>query len=267
MADEPRTTSDKGGTRRMISQSLTDRGLTRVRNEDAGCAIINDHLTLLCIADGMGGYENGEYASSEIIRTVRCWAAMHQNEGTGGQILDSFLNCIQNANKTIFNTYNQGQSVCGSTIAALLVGEGVSAVINVGDSHVYRKRGFRFEQLSTDDVWQNQPDIADLKLSFDQLRSHADYGKLTAAVGTDQELIPHVRSIPVRKQDVFLLCTDGVYKTCDERWLGHIVNPAFAGNSPRKTTEHLEHIVTDIKSEVYRKGAPDNLTVIVAQVQ
>lgn len=251
----------------MISQSLTDRGLTRVRNEDACCAIINDHLTLLCIADGMGGYENGEYASSEIIRTVRCWAAMHQNEGTGGQILDSFLNCIQNANKTIFNTYNQGQSVCGSTIAALLVGEGVSAVINVGDSHVYRKRGFRFEQLSTDDVWQNQPDIADLKLSFDQLRSHADYGKLTAAVGTDQELIPHVRSIQVRKKDVFLLCTDGVYKTCDERWLGHIVNPAFAGNSPRKTTEHLEHIVTDIKSEVYRKGAPDNLTVIVAQVQ
>lgn len=142
MTDICHTTRDESNPHVLICRALTDQGLVRSGNEDAYYTYTTDRLSLICVADGMGGHENGEYASAEIIRCVRLWSQQYQHTvlQPQGQLIESFLSCIQDANASILATYNQGTSICGSTVTALLIGDGVAAVINVGDSHAYRKR-------------------------------------------------------------------------------------------------------------------------------
>ena len=228
------------------TESYTDKGLMAEINQDALLIAEGNRVSVLCIADGMGGHEHGEIASRMIVDGISEWhktAEKSKNEESFMDLLDDFENKLTSINRILYLDYNK-KSICGSTLVALLIYEHTFAIFSAGDSRIYRKHGFSFSQLTTDDVWQNQPMV---KREFDssQIKSNLNYGKLTKAVGVSDYISLSRVTGTIRKGDIFFLCCDGVYKYIEEKKLRKYV-----------TKPEL------LKKSILSSGAPDNYSFI-----
>lgn len=246
---------------RLTVGSLTDTGLMRTINEDSIFCKKGDGIHIFCVADGMGGHAHGEKASGEIIEAIKKWEMSFYPEKYDCdfiKILDGFGNCLQDVNGKIYRQYN-AEEVCGSTVAALLIYEGFYAVFSLGDSRIYRMRRFRFEQITTDDTWQNSADVFGC-MDDVAMRLDSRYDKLVKAVGIRENVVFHRMTDRLRRGDTFLLCSDGIYKTCDLRVLRRICAGMAFGYG------RAEEKMKKIKICAYQKNAPDNLSAILVHV-
>src|SRR6201984_399952 len=120
----------------------TDTGKKRRRNED-------DYVVeppLFAIADGMGGAQAGELASSLAAGAVR---------GEGGALGRGerrFTEMIQEPNRRVYQRSSQDAAVSGmgTTMTVALVADGNVVFGHVGDSRAYLIRDGRLEQLTED---------------------------------------------------------------------------------------------------------------------
>ena len=115
----------------------TDTGKKRRRNEDAYVV----EPPLFAIADGMGGAQAGELASSLAAGAVR------EDEGTAGSGERRVTQLIQEANRRVYQRSSQdaAASGMGTTLTVALVGDGTVAFGHVGDSRAYLIRDRRLE--------------------------------------------------------------------------------------------------------------------------
>lgn len=206
---------------KIIYDSYTDKGAVREINQDSIYAYINvdEKMAIFCVADGMGGHIDGEKASTRIVECLTEWAENYYDskyEGSTEKAAIDIEACIVEANRSVFTEYNQSGSVCGSTIALLYIHESTYIMLHVGDSRIYRKRGFRFECMTRDDTWENQFDYRE-RYTLQDLRKRPEYGKLVKAVGVREKLIPNIQTGEIKSRDRFLLCSDGLYKFCSEK--------------------------------------------------
>ncbi len=247
---------------KLLYQSMTDKGLVRDINQDAIFTYENedDGFALFCVADGMGGHENGEIASSCIVEEIKKWCVGFYSakyECEFRNIVDSFRKLLSYINEMIYISYNK-TGVCGSTLTMLLLYKRQFAVFSVGDSHIYLKRKISFSKLSKDDVWENNATNIE-GLSKKEIKNHPDYGKLTKAVGVSPALIPSIYTDNVYRNDIFLLCSDGVYKYCKERFLNRMLTQYLIGVSP-------ENIQRNIVIKVNKNKAEDNYSYIMVKI-
>ena len=242
---------------------LCETGLVRKENQDAFFEHISSSISVFCVADGMGGHANGKRASNAITIGIREWVdGFYAEKYKLGflEILDDFEKKLSAVNQQIFRFYNVGQT-CGSTLAVLLIYEKYYAVLSMGDSRVYRKRGFSFVQLTKDDTWQNSDQVP-VGISNIDIKKHSNYDKLVRALGTQESFIPHGQTDQLKVGDMFLLCSDGIYKYCDKKVLEKIV-----GRQLWKTGETLEERLQQLQVSVIGRGAPDNYTAILVSVK
>lgn len=244
----------------MVFAQKCDVGLKREINQDSVlcCADPIYDMYLYVVADGMGGHTDGEKASGEITSALKRWwddfgAADYHDDFR--RILAELQNCIYDANVSIFQKYNQN-TICGSTCIVLLIYKGNFAVFNAGDSHIYRKRGFKFEPLTIDDTWENQALIRD-RYTKEQIERHPHFGKLVNAIGTGPEAKISVKSDVLADKDTFLLCSDGLYKYCSEKKIKKIMSKFSGKNS--------QNCVDELFEEVVKNGAGDNVSIILAK--
>ena len=240
---------------------LTDRGLQRQQNQDSVLAYTSDSLGLYCIADGMGGYENGEQASKCIIQYLNSWTEKFEHTTRVGgfvSIMKELESCIDQANESIFHQYNN-DATCGSTVSLLAVYEDCYGMINIGDSRIYKRHALSFRQVTVDDVWENDPD--NIKgLNKEKLSLHPQYGKLSEAVGVKEQIFPNLLTGSVKSGDKFLICSDGIYKNVTMHQLKSACGLIRGKASMEKGAQQL-------KRAVYENGASDNLSVIIVEVK
>ncbi|MBQ9437054.1 MAG: serine/threonine-protein phosphatase [Lachnospiraceae bacterium] len=240
----------------------TDRGLVREVNQDAIYSYSGENLSLFLVADGMGGHSRGEKASGAIAECVKEWSNnFYPAKYANGfpEILADFEKKIAEANARHISYIGKGE-ICGSTMVALMFYREYYAVFSIGDSRVYRRRGWDFEQLTRDDVWQNSGDLPG-GMSAEDIRRHADFDKLTKAFGVGESLILQRMTDKIKKGDFFLLCSDGVYKFVPEDFLKKTLS---AGLFAKKTT--IKEKIETIKKKVLERGASDNFSMILVQV-
>lgn len=231
------------------SQHYTDIGLLASVNQDSILDIPGDILSVFCVADGMGGHEHGELASQAITDRISKWYCDISSEKTNRRftdLIDNFESALEEANKQIYTGYNR-DGICGSTVVALLIYRDKYAVFSAGDSRVYHKRGLKFTQITSDDVWQNTQ-ITDWEA--DDLQSDPKYGKLTKSVGVSESVTFSRITGQVKKNDDFFLCCDGVYKCVQA-----------------KTLKRFYSKTEDLKKAIVIAGAPDNYSFINVQVR
>lgn len=238
--------------------SVCDTGLVRKRNQDSILVYQNDpaQMGAFLVADGMGGYADGERASSAIVNGMWDWLKGLPEPDlntTAASLLLEARQKMTEINRFIWQEWNQGQ-VCGSTCVLLLIRKERFGILTVGDSRVYRRRGRRFELLTQDDVWENQSEVR-RQYSEEALRRHPNYGKLLRAVGNSPDLSCDTQGGEIAAGDLFLLCSDGVYKMCPPRFLERETR------SFRKRP--LDEIRDEIMDEVRRGGARDNASLIL----
>jgi type VI secretion system protein ImpM len=213
----------------------------RVRNINQDSFVERTHVGLWAVADGLGGHRDGEIASREVCDAL----AQVEASSSFETMIENACERVQSVNDHLLRSAARSLrgDRCGSTVVALLVRDRSCAVIWAGDSRVYRWRSGRLEAL-TDDHSAGGSDAMG--------RQESHY--VTRAVGVESKLLIDVRRDDVRDGDRFLLCSDGLTRIIPEpqieRWLG--------GPDIRATVDGLIQATLDA-------GAPDNVTVLIAQ--
>lgn len=228
--------------------SASDVGLVRGTNED--CLLARPPVFV--VADGMGGHAAGEVASALAV------AAFESLAGQETVTPEAIQNAVLSANATIVETARDDQAGMGTTIAgiALVSSGGVEHwfVFSVGDSRVYRSADGTLAQITVDHS-EVQELVAAGELTADEARTHRSRSVLTRSLGMDPP--PEIDSwlLPVVPQDIFVICSDGVYAEIGEGG----IRDALARPS---ATEFAQNVV----DAAVTSGGHDNATAVVVRV-
>ena len=228
--------------------AVTDTGRRRRHNEDA----YDCEPPLFAVADGMGGAQAGELASSLAAAALR-------DEGSGleggEQRVDEL---IQEANRRVYRRQTEDAEVSGmgTTMTVALVDEGHVAIGHVGDSRAYLIRDHRLEQL-TDDHSLVAELVRSGKLSPEEAESHPQRSVITRALGTDPDVDVDTFSVETRPGDLFLLCSDGLTSMVDDETI------------LREVERHRDDLRTAAKALVRaanKGGGEDNITIVFFEI-
>lgn len=227
-------------------------GLQREGNEDSGFV----SQSVLAVADGMGGYVGGEIASSTVINNLAEVSKVLVNPDLDNDSREALLSdSINEMDAAIAEIGAQRPELIGmgTTLTSLSLFNNFVLLLHVGDSRAYRIRGTKIEQISHDHtVVQELVDQG--RLTLDEIAEHPQRSFLTQALMGKQNLTPILIAYPVEKGDRFLICSDGLTVAVDD------------GAIAKALQQDLETAVNSLIDLTYKNGAPDNVTVIAAEI-
>jgi PPM family protein phosphatase len=231
--------------------SLAAHGVThpgrRTTNEDA--FLVDANLGLFVVADGMGGHNAGEVASSLAVKAIGEFLA----DGTPASlnVLDEALRLANDHILTVAGE-KPDYTGMGTTVAAVYLRDGEAVYAHAGDSRVYLWHEGRLTQLTRDDSWVVAA-MNGLSDDLHELDQHPMRHVLTKVVGLRPELQPSVAECPFIAGDVILLCSDGVHGAVSDEKLGQLL----ASRKPIAT------VAESVVREALAHGATDNVTAVV----
>ncbi len=232
-----------------ISTSATHVGTVRKINEDA--VFSKPEINLWAVADGMGGHEAGDVASSMITNMLDEIEEKNNLDAFVSSIEDKVLNANQRLLKYSEVMFNG--RIIGSTVAILLIKGRIGVCLWAGDSRLYRYRNGEIKQMTVD-----HSHVAELLkqgvISIEEAETHPDANVITRAVGTCEHLYVDIDVFSVNMGDTFLLCTDGLYNAVNE---GSIVD-CLQQNDIETATHTL--IETSLNN-----SASDNVSVVLVK--
>jgi PPM family protein phosphatase len=229
------------------SASITDTGRRRRHNEDAYVC----EPPLFAVADGMGGAQAGELASSLAAAALRD----DTNRSGGEERVDEL---IQQANRRVYERQTQDSSATGmgTTITVALVEDGRVAIGHVGDSRAYLIRDRRLEQLTEDHSL-----VAELvrsgKLSPEEADTHPQRSVITRALGTDPDVDVDTFSVETHPGDLFLLCSDGLTSMVDDDTILREVE---------RNRSDLKASAKALVRAANKGGGDDNITIVFFEI-
>jgi serine/threonine protein phosphatase PrpC len=142
----------------------------------------------------------------------------------------------------------------GTTLTALFIREGQAVLLHVGDSRAYRIRGAAIEQLSVDHTVMQEFLTAGTITQAD-IAEHPQRSMLTQALMGSQTLSIGLHVFDLKNGDRFILCSDGLSGVLSDKEIKTLVK----SQSPKNA-------VAALVDATYINGAPDNVTVIVADI-
>jgi len=194
-----------------VSATTTHTGKVRAVNEDACLSLPRRGLWV--VADGMGGHEAGDVASSMIVDSL---SDVHAHDNPA-DFLDEVEDRLFDVNTNLYETAANAPvaRTIGSTVVALLVMGHHTVVVWAGDSRAYRLRDGELKKLTIDHS-QVEMMIQTGALQPAEAEKHPLANVITRAVGGTEELYLDVELREILDGDRYLLCSDGLYKDLDE---------------------------------------------------
>ena len=243
--------------------ALSDAGRVRANNEDA--LDWDADAGLFVVADGMGGCNGGEIASSLAVRVLL--AEFRQMPLTLPRIDSSvaalspsamrLCSAILKANRAVYEASLQDAQLAGmgTTLVATLF-QGQRAIIaSIGDSRVYRWRSGQLEQLTVDHtVLQEQIDYG--LITPAQARYMGSRGLITRALGVESGVEVDVQEQPLLPGDVYLLCSDGLFDMVDDLAMSALLD---------QSGEETQLAVRRLVEAANNNGGYDNISVIAVR--
>ena len=228
-------------------------GLARTGNEDSAMT----GSSLLAVADGMGGHAGGEVASKIAITTLAGMVpVLTAQDIDTDSIEDLLLNSLHTIDGEIALVASDEIELrgMGTTLTALLIRDGRAALLHVGDSRCYRLRGNTFEQLTHDHtVLQELLDSGTISMS--EAHDHPQRSMLTQVLMGEGSVAPVLMVYEVNPKDRFLLCSDGLSSVLTEKEIKSLLKKS-----------NRDEAVEALVEATYVNGAPDTVTVVVADV-
>lgn len=254
----------------MRSAGRSDIGLVRKVNEDNFiCLNLNDILQLekpaadlyICIvADGMGGRNAGEIASSmavnEVMELIRekYINILTGEDTTEEKIFDLLNHAIHYSNDRIYkkSLLNRECNGMGTTISMILIKEGKLYFGHVGDSRIYLIRKHEITRITEDHSL-----VAELvkqgSIKPEEAMTHPQKNIITRALGTEFDIEADLGKQEIQEGDYILLCTDGLTNLIGDDELMEIV----------LTAGDVEQACDALVSKAKENGGFDNITVVV----
>ena len=234
-----------------IAQNAGDTNTGRKRRLNEDDFVLEPPL--FAVADGMGGAQAGELASSLAATALRENAGGRQ----GGE--ERVVELIQEANRRVHDraTHDASASGMGTTMTvALFSADGWVTIGHVGDSRAYLLRDHELEQLTEDHSL-----VAELvrrgELSPEEAETHPQRSVITRALGTDPDVDVDAFQVQAQADDVFLICSDG---------LTTMVAPETIADLVERNRDDLRAAARALIGAANDRGGDDNITAVLFQV-
>lgn len=230
--------------------SRTNVGLKRSINEDS--ILVETDRGLWAVADGMGGHEAGEIASTMVTDALRCLPEYADLDELAGQAVEA----LRQVNRELIELARSSDSkrTIGTTIVGLAVTEGTFRCFWMGDSRAYLLRDGEIGRLTHDhSLVQNLVDAG--MLNPDEAETHENANLITRAVGVAENCEVDVVSGEVRPGDQFVLASDGLTRVVRDQELAD----ELQRGSPDEVADRLIDTVLS-------RGAPDNVSLIITRI-
>tara|TARA_B110000503_G_scaffold73165_1_gene113058 strand:- start:4358 stop:5134 length:777 start_codon:yes stop_codon:yes gene_type:complete len=228
-------------------------GLVRSGNEDSGLASAH----LVAVADGMGGHAAGEVASNIAITTFAELSEVFTNPEIDPESADDlYLHSFHTIDQNIKSAVDERPELAGmgTTLTSLFLREDSVALLHIGDSRAYRLRGNSFDQLSVDHtVIQELLDQG--AISESDVATHPQRSILTQVLMGEGNLDLPLPIFEVKVKDRYLLCSDGLSSVLTEKEIKSLIKG-----------RDRDEAVTALIDATYINGAPDNVTVVIADL-
>jgi serine/threonine protein phosphatase PrpC len=232
--------------------SRTHVGLRRKINEDSLFA--DPERGLWAVADGMGGHDAGEIASTMVTDALRCLPVSADLDGLAAQAVEA----LRQVNRNLIDLARSGESMRPATIGTTVVGLAIAndefRCFWMGDSRAYRLRDGEIARVSHDhSLVQTLVDAG--MLAPEDAESHANANLITRAVGAAETVDVEIVSGDARPGDLFLLASDGLTRV--------VRDDELAAELER---DDLERAADNLIETVLARGAPDNVSLIIARL-
>jgi serine/threonine protein phosphatase PrpC len=262
-----------------LAFGMTDVGNVRPSNEDN--FYIDRELGLLAVADGMGGHEAGEVASSDALISlahfIRASAARGQGEPmpdfqpsafdpvasdpfiewdqSTSAAMTTLHHAVEFANQRMYQTNRENRRGNGDGMGTTLTGiwqpvpDGPQFVFHVGDTRLYRFRRGRLEQLTRDQTMYQKAIEAGV------LHNLPGRNLLLQALGPSSGIRPELQMQSTEPGDLYLLCSDGLHGACTDEQIGALL----------AASTDLETTCAELIDTAKRNRSRDNITVVLLQ--
>jgi len=256
----------------LVAHGETHPGYVRTNNEDA--LLLLPQRGLIVVADGMAGHRFGELASAIAINTIRRFYLSDElNELLVAQFkrakkanlepknapfeLFKLRRALEEANLAIFNTArrNPQYETMGTTIVAAVFGEKSLYLAHVGDSRIYRLRGGKLKQLTSDHSLLNEY-IRLEYVSAEDADTFPLKNVIVRALGLQEQVTVEAAIKTARSNDYLVLCTDGLSDLVSAE---EIAEGLLGHDEPKLQ-------VKDLIERALRAGGVDNITVAVVKL-
>lgn len=224
-------------------------GRVRRNNEDAGYAATD----LLVVADGMGGHEAGELASAATVAAIVSAAA---KSAGADEVLTQLAEAVITSGEYIADVVaaNRDLAGMGTTMTVVALREDRIAMAHVGDSRAYLFRANELQQMTKDHTFvQTLVDSGEITPA--QAAVHPKRNLMMRAIDGIHAVEVDLSVRETWAGDRYLLCSDGLCGVIDSKTIAQCLS-----------AKDLTHAVTLLIDAAMSAGAPDNITVVVADV-
>lgn len=225
---------------------------------------IDENGIVLAVSDGMGGALAGEVASKMAVDTVS--EKMLHDDMDKTIAPENFNDCLIGKlyDATVYANYlihQQGRTDAqfqgmGATFTGVGITNDAVDVIQVGDSRAYLVRGGKIYQVTKDQSLVQQL-IDARQISPEEAETHTLKNVILQALGAQNEIYPVSARLMPQRDDVLLLCSDG---------LSNKVTAAQMQKIVLDNADHLEIACAELVKDANANGGEDNITVILAKL-
>ena len=235
--------------------SATDVGQKRKMNQDyvfASAEPVGNLPNLFVVADGMGGHNAGDYASSHAV-TSMVEEIRQDADFNPIKVIRHAIECV---NTEILTQAQQDEKLRGmgtTMVAATIVGH-YAYVANVGDSRLYVV-GEQIQQITKDHSLVQEM-VRMGELNAEEARNHPDKNIITRALGAERTVDVDFFDLKLEPGNVVLMCSDGLSNMVEDDRIGEIIS-----DTDRDLQERGQALI----SEANRNGGKDNIAIVLIE--
>lgn len=235
--------------------SATDVGQKRKMNQDyvfTSEDAVGNLPNLFVVADGMGGHNAGDFASSHAVEIL----VEEIRKDADYNPVKVIRHAIETANTEIIEQAQKDESLRGmgtTMVVSTIVGQ-YAYVANVGDSRLYVVQG-QIQQITKDhSLVQEMVRLGEI--SPEEARNHRDKNIITRALGAEKTVDIDFFDLKLEAGDTILMCSDGLSNMVDDRKMEEIIL-----DSEMELTEKGKTLIR----EANLNGGKDNIAIILVE--
>jgi PPM family protein phosphatase len=243
--------------------SSSNPGTARRVNEDS--VMWESDISMLAVADGMGGHNAGEVASKLALETVRSFLKKARRDGFSwpfgvdpslSAAANRLMTSIKIANRRVyrFSKACLDYSGMGTTVVAAIAEGSRLSFCSVGDSRIYSFDGHELRQLTKDDSWVAML-VKESALDAAAVDKHPMRHVLTSVVGVRPELSVVVQEIDLVAGQTIMMCTDGLHGALSDADIADVL----------RAETNLQRAAETLVANAVRLDGKDNATIALAR--
>lgn len=247
-----------------ILSFASDSGFREIQ-QDSIAVCQKDNVTLLLVADGMGGLSFGETVSYITAETIQNWFKKTSTHELNIMSEDTLEKEMYTLIYIILSTipYNSG-----TTLNMSLITENKTLIVNIGDSRTYTIKSGKISLITKDDTQAFEKFKPKTSEERDKIRFYNNNHLITNAIS--RKKFPRVRVMTINNEDYDIIChmTDGISDILSESTIAELCqspNPALSlvGSSIYSPRIKGEYHLKDKQYNEYIEPGKDNATAIV----